>query len=141
MRFLYSIVTIITLSILSSCSNEYEPTTERYGSNRDWTYSKDQVKVYIDDVEQTQVKEITVVSRQLDTEGENPPFPWYETTFKVKGLVSKNKIFEIKAFADVERFEGTTTIKGVEYNVTGVYTGSPFAYYKNMGIVINLNKK
>lgn len=141
MKFLYILLTFLTFSIFSSCSNEDEPTTDRYGSNRDWTYSGEQVKFYIDGMEQSQVEEITVVSKQLDIEGENPAFPWYATTLKVKGLLSKNKIFEIEVLADVERFEGTTTLNGVEYNVTGIYTGSPFDYYKDMGIIVNLNKK
>lgn len=132
---------LLMLFFFSACSSLDEPATDRYGSNRDWPYSGEQVKFYIDGTEQPQVKEVTVVSRQLDTEGENPPFPWYATTLKVSGLLPKNKIFEIEVLADVERFEGTTNLEGVEYNVTGIYTGSPFDYYKDMGIVINLNKK
>lgn len=134
-------LSILIMLFFSSCSNHDEPSPSNEGSPRDWTYLNDQIKFYIDDVEQTSVSEITVRSLQLKTEGENPPFPWYSTTLKVKGLLPKNKIFEIEILADVERFEGTTSVNGIEYDVTGEYTGSPFEHYKDMGIIVNLNKK
>lgn len=127
--------------VLSSCSEDDEPTDGVYGSNRDWTYTGEQVKFYIEGVEQSQVKEITVTSRHLPTEGENPPFPWYASTLKVKGLAPKGKITEINVDADVERFEGQTEVAGIQYSVSGEFTGSPFEHHSKMGIIVYLEKK
>ena len=126
---------------LPSCSNQDEPSPDNEGSPRDWTYGKEQVQFYIDNLEQTSVSEITVRSLQLEGSGDNKVFPWYDATLKVKGLLPKNKVFNIQVMADVERFEGSTVYDGVEYNVTGEYTGNPFEHYKDMGIIVYLVKK
>lgn len=141
MRKVLYFLAITIFTVLASCSKDEEVTLDRYGSNRDWPYDSSQIEFYIDGVEQPQVTEITVLSKQLHPEGDNPPFPWYETTLKVKGLLRKNKIFNIVVLSDVERFEGTTTLNGIEYDVTGVYTGNPFHHHTEMGIIVNLNKK
>lgn len=141
MRYLLYFLFVSIIISLSSCDKEDVPSPDNEGSPRDWTYLNNQIKFYIDEVEQTSISEIKVRSLQLKASNNDSSFPWYATTLKVKGLLSKNKIFEIEVLADVERFEGTTTLEGVEYNVTGVYTGSPFDHYKDMGIVVNLYKK
>lgn len=136
-------VTYLSLSVmmlLTACSNTDEPTVSGYGSPRDWTYGNDQIHFYINGVEQTSVSEITVSSTQHTNVLNNDVFPWYDTTLKVKGLLSKNKIFNIQVDADIERFEGTTVYDGVEYNVTGEYTGDPFEHYSKMGIIVYLIK-
>ncbi len=125
--------------LMSSCSIQGEPSPTNEGSPRDWVYGKDQVKFYINDIEQTLVTGITVRSLQLPNFG-NSNFPWYDTTLKVKGLLPKGKLFNIEVKADVERFEGSTVYQGIEYDVTGVYTGSPFEHYKDMGIIVYLKE-
>ncbi len=141
MKFLYTLFALLALSVISSCSNEDEPSYGHYGSNRDWTYNAEQIQFYIDGKVQNQINEITVVSKQLDTEGENPPFPWYDTTLKVNGLVSKDKIIEINVKADIEHFEGQTEVAGIQYSVSGEFTGSPFEHHSKMGIIVYLEKK
>lgn len=130
----------LLIMALSACSNQDEPSPDNEGSPRDWIYGKDQVQFYIDDVEQISVSEITVRSLQLDGSGDNEVFPWYDATLKVKGLLPKDQIYNIQVLADVERFEGSTVYNGVEYNVSGEYTGNPFEHYKDMGIIVYLVK-
>lgn len=134
-------LTSLLMLLVSACGDNDEPSNGKTGSPRDWTYGKEQVKLYINNVEQTSVSEITVRSVQLDNWGDTSVFPWYDVTLKVKGLLPKNKVFNIKVGADVERFEGTTIYEGREYNVTGVYTGDPFEHYTKMGIIVYLNEK
>lgn len=140
MKYISIILSIFILLVISSCSNEVEPPTNHYGSNRDKTYNADEVKFYIDGELQTQVQSIMTYSKQLDTEGSNPPFPWYYTTLNVKGLTKKGKIFKIYVYSDVDRFEGETEIKGVKYAVTGEFTGNPFEYFSRWEIIVHLNK-
>ncbi|MBD5307499.1 MAG: hypothetical protein HDS14_07740 [Bacteroides sp.] len=141
MKRTFVYLTTLLMISFSSCSNQDEPSPVNEGSPRDWSYGKEQVQFYIDNVEQTSVSEITVRSLQLEGSGDNDVFPWYDATLKVKGLLPKNKVFNIQVLADVERFEGSTVYDGVEYNVTGEYTGNPFEHYKDMGIIIYLVKK
>ena len=141
MKRTFVYLTTLLMMSFSSCSNQDEPSPGNEGSPRDWTYGKEQVQFYIDNVEQTSVSEITVRSSQLEGSGDNDVFPWYDATLKVKGLLPKGKVFNIQVMADVERFEGSTVYDGVEYNVTGEYTGNPFEHYKDMGIIIYLVKK
>ncbi len=141
MKYLFYFLFVSILISLSSCNKEDEPSPDNEGSPRDWTYLNDQIKFYIDNVEQVSISEITVRSLQLKASNDDFSFPWYSTTLKVKGLLPKDKILEIEVLADVERFEGTTSINGIDYDVTGEYTGSPFEHYKDMGIIVNLNKK
>ena len=141
MKRTFVYLTTLLMISFSSCSNQDEPSPGNEGSPRDWTYGKEQVQFYIDNVEQTSVSEITVRSLQLEGSGDNDVFPWYDATLKVKGLLPKNKVFNIQVLADVERFEGSTVYDGIEYNVTGEYTGNPFEHYKDMGIIIYLVKK
>lgn len=133
--------TMLVMLVLSSCSNNDEPSPSNEGSPRDWAFGKDQVEFYINGVEQTSVTEITVRSLQLEGCGDNDAFPWYDVTLKVKGLLPKNKVFNIQVGADIDRFEGTTIYNGIEYNVTGIYTGNPFEHYKDMGIKVYLEEK
>lgn len=127
--------------ILSACGNQDEPSPTNEGSPRDWPYEKNQVEFYINGVEQNSISEITVRSLQLEDCGDNDAFPWYDVTLKVKGLLKKNKVFNIQVKADIDKFEGTTVYKGIEYNVTGIYTGNPFYHYKDMGIKVYLEEK
>ncbi len=133
-------ITLLSL-FLTSCNNADEPSPFNEGSPRDWPYGKDQVELYINNVKQLSVKEVTVRSLQLQNPGEELVFPWYDVTLKVKGLLPKNKIFNISVKADIDRFEGSTVYDGIEYDVTGIYTGNPFEHYKDMGIVIYLQEK
>ena len=141
MKRTFVYLTTLLMMSFSSCSNQDEPSPGNEGSPRDWTYGKEQVQFYIDNVEQTSISEITVRSLQLKGPGDNDEFPWYDATLKVKGLLPKGKVFNIQVMADVERFEGSTVYDGVEYNVTGEYTGNPFEHYKDMGIIVYLVKK
>ncbi len=132
---------LLMMLLLSTCGNQDEPSPANEGSPRDWPYEKNQVEFYINGVEQNSISEITVRSLQLKDCGDNEAFPWYDVTLKVKGLLKKNKVFNIQVKADIDRFEGTTVYKGIEYNVTGIYTGNPFYHYKDMGIKVYLEEK
>lgn len=132
---------MLLMLVLSACSNQDEPSSANEGSPRDWTYGKDQVEFYINGVEQTSVYEITVKSLQLKDCGGIDAFPWYYVTLKVKGLLPKDKLFNIQVGADIDIFEGSTIYNGIEFNVTGIYTGSPFEHYKDMGIKVYLEEK
>ncbi len=132
---------MLLMLVLSACSNQDEPSSANEGSSRDWTYGKDQVEFYINGVEQTSVYEITVRSLRLKDCGRIDAFPWYYVTLKVKGLLPKDKVFNIQVGADIDRFEGSTIYNGIEFNVTGIYTGSPFEHYKDMGIKVYLEEK
>ncbi len=131
----------VLMLILVACGGEDEPSPFNEGSPRDWAFEKNQVEFYINGVEHTSVSEITVRSLQLEDCGKIDAFPWYDVTLKVKGLLKKNKIFSIQVLADIDRFEGTTVYNGVEYDVTGEYTGNPFEHYKDMGIKVYLQEK
>ncbi len=133
--------TMLLMLVLTACSNNDEPSPINEGSPRDWSFGKDQVEFYVNGVEQSSVTEITVRSLQLEGCGDNAAFPWYDVTLKVKGLLPKNKVFNIQVDADIDRFEGTTIYNGIEYNVTGIYIGSPFEHYKDMGIKVYLEEK
>lgn len=141
MKRTFVYLTSLLIMTLSACSNQDEPSPANEGSPRDWPFGKDQVEFFINGVEQTSVTEITVRSLQLAGCGDNDVFPWYDVTLKVKGLLPKNKVFNIQVGADIDRFEGTTTYNGTEYNVMGIYTGNPFEHYKNMGIKVYLEEK
>lgn len=132
---------MLFMLVLSACSNQDEPSLTNEGSLRDWAYGQDQVEFYINGVEQTSVYDITVRSLQLKGCGGIETFPWYDVTLKVKGLLPKKKVFNIQLLADVDRFEGSTIYNGIEYNVTGIYTGNPFEHYKDMGIKVYLEEK
>lgn len=134
-------LTSLLMLLVSACGDNDEPSNGNTGSPRDWTYGKQQIQFYINDVEQTSVSEITVSSLQLEGSGDKDVFPWYDATLKVKGLPKKNKVINIHVVADIDRFEGTTIYEGKEYNVTGVYTGNPFDHYTKMGIIVYLNEK
>ncbi len=134
------LVTLVVMMVMTACSSD-EPSTGLQGSPRVWASTGEQVEFYINGVRKTSVSEITVSSLQLGAL-EPDEFPWYDMTLKVKGLLSKkNKVFEIKVQADVERFEGSTVYDGVDYDVTGVFTGDPFEHYSKMGIIVSLNEK
>ncbi|MBD5263349.1 MAG: hypothetical protein HDS39_04680 [Bacteroides sp.] len=137
-RFIYIFLSIIPLTLLS-CTNNDEPSYKREGSPRDWTYGKDQVKFFINNIEQSSVSQITVSSIQLEPTIDS--FPLYEQTLEVKGLLANHKTLNIKVEADIDRFEGTTVYNNIEYNVTGNYTGSPFEHYKYQGIIVYLEEK
>ncbi len=133
--------TMLLMLVLTACSNNDEPSPVNEGSPRDWTFGKDQVELYINGVKRTSVSEITVRSLQLEGCGDIEAFPWYDVNLKVKGLLPKNKVFNIHVLADIDRFEGSTVYNGIEYDVTGIYTGNPFYHYKDMGIKVYLEEK
>ncbi|MDE5849475.1 MAG: hypothetical protein K2H38_04990 [Muribaculaceae bacterium] len=137
-RVAFFILSIIALA-LSSCTNDDEPSYIWEGSPRDWTYTKEQISFFVDNVEQPSVSEITVRSIILDATSDE--FPLYEQTLSVKGLLPNHKIFDIKVDADIDRFEGSTNYNNIEYNVAGFYTGNPFEHYKDMRIKVYLEKK
>ncbi len=129
--------TMLLMLVLTGCSHNEEPPYVT-GSPRDWTYEKEQIKFFINNVEQS-VSKITVRSIGLNAPVDQ--FPWYVQTLSIVGLLKGNKVFKIQVEADVDRFEGTTIYNNKEYNVTGIYTGSPFEHYKDMGIIIYLEEK
>lgn len=139
MRYIYIVFVSILVALCSCDKNDDLTSIVNTGSPRDWTFTDDQVEVYIDGQKVTTVSEITVSSIQLDKNTDT--FPYYSTTLKIKGLVSKKKVTNIEVLADVERFEGTTELNGLTYNVHGVFTGSPFDHYTNMGIIVYLEKQ
>lgn len=128
---------LFTGLLFFSCSHEEDEfPTGTSGSLRDWRYSADQVRFYIDGVQQTSVSEIEVrSSRREDSTNE---FPMYNTTLKITGLPKKGKVFYITVVSSLETFEGKTLYQGVEYNVTGEFTGDPFEHYSKQGIIVNL---
>ena len=79
--FLFSVMMV---SICVSCSNEEEPSPSNEGSPRDWTYTGDNVKVYINGEIQTRVKELRVRSIQLSSGEESISNPIYDTTRIIK---------------------------------------------------------
>ena len=107
--FLFSVMMV---SICVSCSNEEEPSPSNEGSPRDWTYTGDNVKVYINGEIQTRVKELRVRSIQLSSGEESISNPIYDTTLIIKGLSNSNKTTNIQVIATLDNFSGTTTIDG-----------------------------
>lgn len=142
MKNLIYILFILIIPFCVSCTNEDEPSPANEGSPRDWTYSGDNVKVYIDNNLQVTVSELSVHSIQL-TSGEEAIYnPLYDSTLKIKGLLKKDKITNISVMSTLDDFEGITNINGVEYNVSGKYIGNPFeTHYSDLGIVVYLNSK
>lgn len=133
------VLSLTVLLFCISCSKNDEPSIEDEGSPRDWTYTKDNVQVYIDGVRQASVTEITVKSIQL-TDEEEETNPLYDTTLKIKGLEKKNKITNIKVESTIDTFKGTVTYKGSNYVVSGEYVGDPFrTHYSELGIIVNLD--
>lgn len=140
-NLLYILFALLSL-LCSSCTNEDEPSPANEGSPRDWTYSGDNVKVYIDNNPQTTVSELRVLSLQLTSGEESIYNPLYDTTLKIKGLLKKDTVTDISVISTLDDFEGITNINGVEYNVSGEYVGNPFeTHYSDLGIVVYLNSK
>ena len=141
-NFILTLFSLLILLFVAACSSDEpsNPDEIHYGSPRDWTYSGQQVHFYINDVEQTSVSEITVSSIQYPSNILNQVFPFYDSTLKVKGLEGKNKVTSIQVKADTDRFEGTTTLDGVNYSVTGEFTGNPFEHHDTFGIIVRLDK-
>ena len=128
--------------VLVACGKDEPSVGGQHGSPRDWTYTN--VDFQIDGVKITSVSEITCDSRQIvyDPVPEDPYFPWYAMTLKVKGLEKKNKVTNIYVDADVDRFEGEVTLSGVDYDVTGYWIGNPFSDLpENTVIVVNLTSR
>lgn len=136
------IVLFIGILGLNSCEKIDFSDYRTEGSNRDWTYSKDQVSIYIDGVKQTSVSELTVVSYHTSNEWMKEHEPYlFETKFKIKGLLKKNKTTVIEVIANLDSFIGTTVINNIKYNITGEYTGDCFDHYSKFGVIIYLEKQ
>ena len=137
------IFALLMMLTLGACSNNDEPiyANSGMGSNRDWTYYPEQISVYIDGILQTQVQEITPLSYQMTAKDKEANYPYYyNTVFKIKGLVKKNKVTEITTKANIDDFEGFAIIKGIEYKVSGHFTGNPFHLPEEMGVEIHIDQ-
>lgn len=135
------LLTLLMIVICTSCSNDDIPHSKtNAGSLRDCTYSGDYLHVYIDGVLCSSVTEAKVDSDPIydDQEQVTDTFNSY---LIIKGLEKKNKKTVLEVVSDFDTFYGSATINGIDYVVSGEFTGSVYVPYWEYGIIINLYSK